>query len=430
MNTLMVAGTLVAVEVLQPTSGLVRTRATLQPPDGAPISFVVPGANGGPPMAVTDVPPLRVGQRWQVQLHEAAAGWVPVALGAGMHLLKESPGTVPPPYNLNGLHYEPEQLPQVFYLNQEGCAEVGAEATESEVQYGLETWTGVGCASWTFEFGGVTDLLPDDDGVNVIAWENESWEWGAEVAGMSMTRFDTDGESVYPAGADILFNGVDFAWTTEPGDVYASTPLLNLGSVLVHELGHVTGMDHEYDLVTSTMFYAYLGGDWMRSLSGDDRRGLCENYPNGEHECVDDGDCALIDDIPRHCEELDGIRVCAEDRDPVGSSCSRTDINCESLCVFTNPFATEGYCSQTCADGDCPRGFSCGEASLLVPDAGLPVCLWDGDTGLWDSGAPPDTAESTKDEAPERCGCQAGGALGGLLALLASLIATSRRRGL
>jgi len=242
------------------------------------------------------------------------------------------------------------------------------------------------------------------------------------VAGMNISRFCMNKEKeIYVCETDILFNGVDFYWTREAGDVYLPTPELNAGSILAHELGHSHGMDHEYALPTSTMFYAYLGGDWMATLSGDDMRGICENYPNGEDACQDDEDCSDIDASERWCAEIDGIRVCDELRDPIGGECSRTYINCEEVCVFTTSTATEGYCTITCPDGECPCGWDCGEANLLLPtDAGAVCIPSETDTGCDTSTpgdtsdsqlAPQDSSEPTEDDeqsSEEGCGCAGG----------------------
>lgn len=431
MSPLLVTGVLISVEVVVPMTGLPHTEAVLQNASGT-LQFVLPGANGGPPVAVWGVPALAVGQTWRVSLDAVHGRWVPRGLGAGM----EPVGPVAPPWVLNGLAYQPEQLPLVFSLHAAGAAALGPDATEAAVEAALAQWTNVGCSTFAFSYAGRTEARFEDDSANVLSWEEDSWDWGSDVAGLTATRFGVVNGGPGPVGADIVFNGVDWTWTAGSGDVYANPATLHIDSVLTHELGHVTGMDHDLTRVTSTMFYAYIGGTWMGTLSGDDRRGLCENYPADVDECARDEDCAGIDASPRHCEEIDGVFVCDEDRDPIGSPCSRTNINCEEFCVFTNRTATEGYCTVSCADARCPAGFACGADDAVFPNDGSPICVPgevdtadsgdSGDSGIIDTGAP---AAPPDRPPPGGCGC-GGGVGGGAGGSIASgiLMVWSRRR--
>lgn len=433
----LVTGTILSVSVdLAPD--LPRTTVTLQQDDGREVVFVLPGANGGPPVAVGGVPILTPGQTWQVELATAPVGPVPVGLGAGMDRLD---GPTPPPWALSGVHYSPEQLPLVFYLNEAGSADLGFSRTEEIATRALADWSAVGCSRFAFSFGGTVADSFADDGINVLAWDDDdTWEWGAAVAGLTSTRFGLDDDgAVVPVGADILFNGVDWDWLDGGGN--PSEGSLDAASVVLHELGHVTGMDHELHLVTSTMYYAYLGGDWQASLAGDDRRGLCENYPTGGHECDEDIDCADIDGRERVCVELDGIRVCDEIWDPVGAVCSLQDFHCEEYCVFGLAFATEGYCSVACEEHeDCPEGYLCDAPSNFIEDSVLVeerMCVQgerpadtgdtgdDGGTGTdggsGDGGAP-------LADPPRACGCASASPLSPPLLLLIVAPLARRRR--
>lgn len=353
--------------------GLPRTVLLGEDPAGRAWEVVVPGSNGGPPAAVWGLPAFAPQQTWLMPLVQAPVGWTLSAGGPGQALaegLSLLDGPASPPWALNGLHYDPEQLPLGFWLNEAGSADLGFEATEAVVEQALAGWSSVRCSTFAFAYLGTTADGYADDGQNVLAWADEEWEWDASIAGLTATRFGQDESgAIRPVGADILFNGVDWIWTVDGGDVYLANPELNAASVVLHELGHVTGMDHEYSLVASTMFFAYIGGDWQGSLSGDDRRGLCENYPSGLAECEEDGDCADVDAQPRVCAELDGLRVCDEVRDEVGAFCARTHFNCAEYCVFTAMGATDGYCTVACErPADCPEGYTCGEAARFLYD--------------------------------------------------------------
>ncbi len=437
MISTLITGTVLSVTVEGLDQPLPRTHVLLQADDG-PVEVVLPGSNG-PPVVVGGVPLLTQGETWQVRVQHTAEGLVPVGLGAGMARLDAMP---PPPWALNGVTYDDSQLPLDFLMNEEGAADLGADLTEQIIEKALSDWTGVGCSDWAFTYGGRTTAGFDDDGINVLSWENDSWTWGAEVAGLTSTRFDTSGKDVVPVGADIVFNGVDWTWDAETGDVYLLSPTLHAGSVVLHELGHVAGLDHELSLVTSTMFFAYIGGSWQGSLAGDDRRGLCEKYGDGADECATDADCKGIDDQPRTCVDIDGVKVCDEVRDSVGDFCSRTVFNCEQYCIFTDNQALEGYCSIGCeGDGDCPPDYECGTASLfLYDDPGVDekLCIAlppPSDSGIGDTGSTGDGgggdgggADTGAPAEEGGCGCAAAPAGRGWLVLLAPLLALFRRR--
>jgi len=426
----LVVGTVLSVQVVDHAS-LPRTVVVLETAAG-PVELVLPGSNGAPPVVVGGVPALRVGETWQAELHAAPVGLVPVGLGAGLDRLDGPP---PPPWALNGLSYQEDQLPLRMFLNEAGSADLGLARTEELVLEALADWNGVACSAFAFEYGGLSEAVLEDDGQNVLTWQDEGeWEWGTAVAGFAATRFEPteDGTSVRPAGADLLFNGVEWTWMDGEGDIGAWK--LDSKSIILHELGHVTGMDHELRLVTSTMYYAYLGGTWQGSLSGDDRRGLCENYGNGLQECETDADCAAIAGAGSLCVELDGLRVCDEPREPIGGLCSKTDFNCEDYCVFELALSQEGYCTQACeAHDDCPEGYVCELGDNFMPDS---VTLKElmcqpgerpvEDTGGGDGGGQAQPGDDPDE--PEGCGCRASASPASMMPLLLLPLTLLRRR--
>ena len=442
----LVVATILSVRVA-PDADLQRTVAQVELSDGRRLDLILPGSNGQAPVVVGGVPALMPGQTWQVELGDARVGLVPVGLGAGMTQLA---GPVAPPWNLNGVHYDDDQLPFPIWLNERGSQDLGPAVTAVVVQAALDAWTGVGCASFAFDYQGTTDAGYEDDGLNVVSWVDSDWEWGDGVAGFSATRFGVVGDTIGPVGADVVLNGDTWLWVEGPGDVYIAQPELNAASIALHELGHVAGLDHELVRAASTMFFAYVGGEWQGSLSGDDRRGLCEGYPSGAAECADDDDCQGVDGLARRCVEIDGIGVCDEVWADVGADCSRTLLPCEHYCVFTNNSATAGYCSMACETaGDCATGWSCGAPALFlydVPNVAEQLCLapeggagdtgWAGDTqghGVDSAGQGSDSA-GTADRGgygggAVACGCAATPTLGLRGALwLAGLLVWGRRR--
>jgi MYXO-CTERM domain-containing protein len=116
-----------------------------------------------------------------------------------------------------------------------------------------------------------------------------------------------DGEIVE---ADIEVNGVDFRWTLDGGTAQ-HTSYRDLRATLIHELGHVLGLEHPCseaalpvgaspalgllpceraptEIRATTMFPAELLAprDVRMVLSADERKGLCEVYPRStRHGC-------------------------------------------------------------------------------------------------------------------------------------------------
>ena len=416
-------GTVLAVQVIAGPSWLPRTEFTLASDRGGTLTLVLPGANGGPPAAVIGVPRVEPGQRWHVEADPTPMGLVPRGHGAGMRALGPQPV-----WNLNGNHLPDEALPWPMALDQEGIPSLGVDRSEAIVEEALAQWSAVGCATFAFAYQGRTDAGFADDGLNVLAWEDELWEWHQDAAGMSVVRFDTSGDVPFIRETDILFNAVDFDWVDEPGSVTVSPIRLHAGSVVVHELGHSTGMDHEFFYVTSSMFYGYVGGDWMATLSGDDQRGLCENYPSGADACATDEDCEGLDASERHCVERDGVFLCDEVRDEPGSACSLSAFNCEEVCAFGTMFYEAGICALTCPEGTCAEGYTCQEQPYTLPLDPGPVCMPVADTGL---DSPPADSHVPDDSGGEgdRCGCGTNpGRSAWLPLLLLPFALRSRRR--
>jgi hypothetical protein len=151
------------------------------------------------------------------------------------------------------------------------------------------------------------------DGVSRLTFRRDTW--CKEPQGSGESCYDplalavtsvfarkSDGEII---DADVELNAVTFTWADlvrNPGD---SGNVQDLQNTLTHEFGHLIGLDHTCfisgsrpgavddhnqlvpscghatdDIKATTMFPAVIPGDLdRRSLSEDDRRGVCEIYP-------------------------------------------------------------------------------------------------------------------------------------------------------
>jgi len=154
--------------------------------------------------------------------------------------------------------------------------------------------------------------------------------------------------------ADIALNGQNFRWAIEPSNALMATTL-DLQAVLTHEVGHFAGLGHTmraYD----TMYYTWKPWQGQRTLSIDDKLGLCSIYPTTGNECP----CPAGET----CTQFSEGTLCAGTPDPIGTPCNYDRVECDGFCLFTSLDLSTGYCSKFCTDDhDCPLTHHCAPAS-------------------------------------------------------------------
>jgi hypothetical protein len=141
----------------------------------------------------------------------------------------------------------------------------------------------------------------DQGNQHVIVFRDDRWPYADanNTLGLTTVTFDVDTGEIYDA--DMEINGtVELAVTDPvPGDGY------DFQSVIAHEAGHFLGMAHSDDQ-RATMFAAYERGTTVkRTLTPDDRSGLCSIYRPGGLRGADptvDGPVRedACDPTPRH----------------------------------------------------------------------------------------------------------------------------------
>jgi hypothetical protein len=169
---------------------------------------------------------------------------------------------------------------RTFYMDPAGWPGGRGEALTKAVSQSILVWDGVECSDLTVAYGGEVEALKAGyascgNNRNEITFRG-SWSYMQEaVAYTTLTYLADDGTLV---DADIECNLDDFELTLYPAD---NPQAMDLQSVLTHEMGHAVGLDHSADGDSTMYFSAPPGEVKKRTLSDDDRDGLCQLYPAG-----------------------------------------------------------------------------------------------------------------------------------------------------
>jgi len=176
-----------------------------------------------------------------------------------------------------GWKWSTEEIPVTVAYNPAGApSSVGPHA----VIAGLQTWSSVPDSAFAFRYGGITEkaasiLDTGPDGENVISWASMECSAGCVLG---VTSKESTAHEV-----DMLLNSNPEAATRSglPAD-------LDWRTVILHELGHVAGLEHSCPVpfgpctaaeLAAVMHYQYRGV--QRSLAPDDIAGMAALYPSG-----------------------------------------------------------------------------------------------------------------------------------------------------
>lgn len=178
----------------------------------------------------------------------------------------------------------------------------GSDLTEgdldSAVRFAANAWNDVACSDFVVTIGDTTDErragfdwaegADSPANVNIVTWRSGDEgdladTWLHPVSALAITTVTYVRSSGRILDADIEMNDGRFTFTTcEPED--GCIVRHDLRNTLVHEMGHVIGLDHpptNQPLVNdATMFSSAPEGETKkRTLDDDDVGGLCALYP-------------------------------------------------------------------------------------------------------------------------------------------------------
>lgn len=219
-----------------------------------------------------------------------------------------------------------------YYIHTAGTL-VDGEARRLLIQQSFQVWESLPCTDITFNDAGYTEQPPGfdpnrRDNQNIIVSVENLSEARAlftrsELA-LTITSFNTATGEIFDA--DILINGAQFSFE-EVADTATCLGLpaeqqpFDIRNMLVHEIGHFIGFEHDFD-GESTMFASAPECETKkRSLTNDNIAGICDVYASGQptRTCSAPSSYELgrgnPADFRRQCEraagELDGGCTCA-----------------------------------------------------------------------------------------------------------------------
>jgi hypothetical protein len=135
-----------------------------------------------------------------------------------------------------------------YFIASDAYSAAHREAEIAAVQACFDQWQSVPGSSLKFEFAGFVSPNGIDvrrDNTNVVFWAKQSTvvDGGAmNISGLrawTSVQFANDGSILE---ADIVLNGMQYQWFTDFNDTVSQAQFIE--SVLLHEVGHLIGLDH------------------------------------------------------------------------------------------------------------------------------------------------------------------------------------------
>ena len=140
------------------------------------------------------------------------------------------------------------------------------------LQSAEQEWTSISSTSFQLAYNGPTMLGATYDGVNVISWPSV-WNHASSAFAVTLTTYDLN--TGFLLDSDIVLNR-NVQFFSQPGD--ESPNRVDLRYVMLHENGHLAGLDHSPD-PSAVMYVDFKSGIVGHGLATDDINGLSTLYP-------------------------------------------------------------------------------------------------------------------------------------------------------
>jgi len=200
-----------------------------------------------------------------------------------------------------------------FVIDSQESQEVSFDVAEEQIVGSFAVWSQLNCGgtttSFDFEYGGVVsgrsvgfDSVNREDNENLVVWIQSANEWLHPPAVLALTSLTYDTKIGEIVDADIEINDAGFVFSAD-----ATSSEIDLRNTLVHEVGHVLGLDHSQEPVATMFDKAPPGEIKKRDLELDDIEGFCALYgpnalplpPTGNHTAQTRSGCVVHDDSSR-----------------------------------------------------------------------------------------------------------------------------------
>ncbi len=181
----------------------------------------------------------------------------------------------------------------IYQINPAGSDNIAGNSEIVATEAAFRHWEAIQRSNIAFGRGPDSSLLEaSNDGINLVYWAegsktpvlgNKSFRVEGFV-GLTVIVNDTTGPTAgLLRNADIILNGNELSWTTDP---VANPASYDVEAVLTHEAGHVLGLEHT-PVVAATMYGRQSPGLIHKvSFSADDIFGASQIYPAGDQLLV------------------------------------------------------------------------------------------------------------------------------------------------
>ncbi len=174
-----------------------------------------------------------------------------------------------------------------YVIDSQESQEISFAVAEEQIVSSFAVWTQLNCGEsptpFDFEYGGVVsgrsvgfDSENREDNENLVIWVQSANEWLHPPAVLALTSLTYDTKIGQIVDADVEINDAGFVFSAD-----AMSSEIDLRNTLVHEVGHVLGLDHSQEPGATMFDKAPPGEIKKRDLESDDIEGFCALYgPN------------------------------------------------------------------------------------------------------------------------------------------------------